>query len=127
MRANKLALTLAFIAAVLTGCQAADKQNSGSASGGDTARGAAHLARYGCGACHTIPGIPAAHGLVGPSLEGVGGRMFIAGSLPNEPANLIHWITAPHDVNPRTAMPNVDVSVSDAKDISAYLYTLTTP
>ncbi|MCU1325061.1 MAG: cytochrome c, class [Bryobacterales bacterium] len=93
-------------------------------AGGDPARGAAHLSNYGCGSCHSIPGIRGAHGLVGPSLAGVGGRQYIAGMLPNEPAQLAHWIVDPHSVNPKTAMPNIGVTAKDAADISAYLYTL---
>jgi cytochrome c1 len=71
-----------------------------------------------------VPGVRGAHGLVGPSLAGFGKRSFIAGMLPNEPANLVRWIRTPHEVNPRTAMPQIGVTDTDAKDISAYLYTL---
>jgi cytochrome c len=92
------------------------------ATGGDPQRGVAHIARYGCGSCHTIGGITSAHGLVGPALNGVRNRMYIAGMLNNEPNNLIHWIQDPKSVNPHTAMPVLGLSQRDAADIAAYLY-----
>ena len=39
------------------------------------------------------------------------------------PENLIRWVIAPREVDPRTAMPDVGVSPADARDIAAYLYT----
>jgi cytochrome c1 len=48
----------------------------------------------------------------------------VGGSLPNQPVNLVHWIRDPHSVNEKTVMPNLGVSVQDATDIAAYLYSL---
>jgi cytochrome c len=92
--------------------------------GGDAGRGRQAMARYGCGACHAIPGVSGARGNVGPSLSGMGERRIVAGMLANEPANLIHWIQDPQSVVPGNAMPNMGVSDDDARDIAAYLYTL---
>ena len=89
---------------------------------GDTARGAAAIYRYGCGSCHTIAKLSAAHGLVGPPLTGIGDRLYVAGMLQNKPENLEHWIRDPKSVNPKTAMPNLGVTSQDAIDIAAYLY-----
>ena len=61
---------------------------------------------------------------VGPPLAGLASRMYIASVLPNSPANLIRWIEEPTVVDPRTAMPDVGVTPSDARDIAAYLYLL---
>ena len=91
-------------------------------TGGDPSRGAAYIEREGCGACHEIPGIPGAHGRVGPSLEGVGVRVFLAGVVPNTPDNLVHWIRAPRELSPRTAMPNLGLDDGAARDIAAFLY-----
>jgi cytochrome c2 len=91
---------------------------------GDAERGRAAIAAYGCGSCHTIPGIRGAAGMVGPSLEHWADRRIIAGQLPNEPARLIAWIMVPQSIEPGTAMPNMGVSESRARDIAAYLYTL---
>src|SRR5215203_2022917 len=82
------------------------------------------IAYYGCASCHTIPGIDGADGLVGPSLEHLANRAYIGGVLENTPGNLVRWIQNPPQVDPKTAMPNVRVSESDAREIAAYLYTL---
>lgn len=87
-------------------------------------RGARLIAHEGCGTCHTIPGIPDAHGMVGPPLGTIGVRVMIAGMLPNTPPNLIKWLMSPQSVVPGNAMPDMGLSASDAADIAAYLYTL---
>lgn len=91
--------------------------------GGDPQRGREALYRYGCGSCHAVAGVSGATGKVGPPLDGVGERWYIAGMLPNTPANMMRWIRDPQLVNPKTAMPNMDVSEQDARDITTYLYT----
>jgi cytochrome c oxidase assembly factor CtaG len=93
-------------------------------TGGDPARGALAMREYGCGSCHTIPGIPGARAVVGPSLAGLSGRTYIAGVLTNSPENLIRWIQDPQKVDSLTAMPDVGVTESAARDIASYLYTL---
>jgi cytochrome c1 len=77
-----------------------------------------------CGACHTIPGIRRARGMVAPPLYWFSRRTFIAGQLPNTPANLVRWVQSPVSVEPRTAMPMVGLSDQEARDVAAYLYTL---
>src|SRR4051794_37594224 len=59
---------------------------------GDAARGRVLLHQYGCGACHHIPHVLDAIGTVGPPLDGMGERVYIAGLLPNTPDNLARWI-----------------------------------
>ena len=92
--------------------------------GGDPARGRAAIERYGCGTCHTIPGVRGAEAQVGPPLEKVAGRMYIGGVLTNSPENMIRWIRDPHSVDALTAMPTLGVSDQEARDIASYLYTL---
>ncbi len=92
--------------------------------GGDPARGRGALVGYGCGACHSIPGVRGANATVGPPLDGFGYRRFIAGELPNQPDNLVKWIMNPQSVEPGTAMPNLNVNEASARDMAAYLYTL---
>jgi cytochrome c1 len=87
-------------------------------------RGARLIQQYGCGGCHTVPGVPRAEGLVGPPLTRFGARSYIAGELPNNPENLRRWIQDPQAVEPGTAMPDLGVSETDAQDIAAYLFTL---
>ena len=49
--------------------------------------------------------------------------MILAGHLANNPANMEHWIRDPQQVSPGTAMPDLNVSEGDARDITAFLYT----
>lgn len=93
-------------------------------TGGDPDRGSDLIEAYGCGACHTIPGVRGARGLVGPPLLWWSRRTFIAGELPNTPDNLVRWIRNPQQVEPRTAMPALGLSEQQARDVAAYLYTL---
>jgi cytochrome c2 len=77
---------------------------------------------YGCGGCHVIKGIEGADGVVGPPLTGLATRRMIAGRLPNTPANLAIWISAPQAIDPGNAMPDTGVSRSQATMIATYLY-----
>jgi cytochrome c1 len=91
---------------------------------GNAERGKELIQTYGCGSCHTIPGIHSAQGLVGPPLMFFSRRTMIAGELPNSPDNLVHWIRNPTAVEPGTAMPNLGLTDYEAHDVAAYLYTL---
>src|SRR3954468_2680 len=94
--------------------------------GGDPVRGHAIVASgvHGCTACHDVPGIRAPKGIVGPRLDDVRRRSFIAGTLPNRPDILISFLENPPALVPRTGMPNVDLSAEDARDIAAFLYAM---
>ena len=91
---------------------------------GDAARGRELLHQYGCGYCHTIPGVHAARGNIGPPLDDVGRRVYIAGSLPNTPQQMALWIRFPQSYRPGTAMPDLHVRADDARDMAAQLYRL---
>lgn len=91
---------------------------------GDATAGREAIRRYGCGSCHQIPGVRGAQGVVGPPLEEFARRKYIAGNLPNEAENLVVWIMDPQAVEPGTAMPNLLVTETDARNIAAYLATL---
>ena len=93
-------------------------------TGGDPARGRDAIHAYGCATCHTIPGIRGADGLVGPPLERIASRAFLAGRIQNTPQNMLHWVRFPKQVDPETAMPQMEISEQDGRDITAYLYTL---
>ena len=71
-----------------------------------------------------ILGVPSANGNVGPPLSGIAEQVYLAGILPNWPAEMILLIRNPRQVNPRTAMPEMGVTERDARHIAAYLYTL---
>lgn len=93
-------------------------------SGASAERGRAAVARYECGACHMIPGVPGARGRVGPDLDGFRRRIYVAGVHPNSPQVLVRWIQDAPALEPQTAMPDVGVDQGDARDIAAYLYSL---
>ncbi len=86
------------------------------------AHGQRLLVSYGCGSCHSIPGVPGADAMAGPPLDRFYERTYIAGKLPNTEDNLIQWIQDPQKVVPGNAMPNLGVSAEDARDMAAYLY-----
>lgn len=116
---------------LLAGCDDGSDRNAGyvgeyaaQPTGGSSARGARLIVQYGCSACHTISGLYRARGRVGPPLDFFAERSFIGGELPNTPETLVHWIMDAPGLIPATAMPRMNVSERDARDIAAYLYTL---
>ena len=115
-----------LLAATAGGCEmnreSAD-ETAARLTGGDPARGPAAFRAYGCQTCHTIGGVPGANAVVGPPLDGLAARAYIAGVLPNSGENLVRWIRDPQGVDEKTAMPNVGVTERDARDIAAYIYT----
>lgn len=92
--------------------------------GGDPVRGRAAVRAYGCETCHTIPHVASANAVAGPPLDNWAERLYIAGAVPNEPEYLIQWIINPKTIEPDTIMPNLKVTEQDARDISAFLYTI---
>lgn len=90
----------------------------------DPERGKMAIYGYACIACHRIPGTVGPRADVGPPLEGIGGRRYIAGVLHNNLDNMVRWLRHPTDVDPLTAMPDLGVTEQDARDIAAYLETL---
>jgi cytochrome c2 len=108
------------IALVLAGCSG----DQAPALGGDPENGKLLLRQFACGSCHSIPGVANASGKVGPPLEGIAQRVYLAGVLPNTPENMAGFIREPHKAAPRTAMPDMGVTAAHARDMVAYLYTL---
>ncbi|NIC05703.1 c-type cytochrome [Billgrantia bachuensis] len=90
----------------------------------DPERGKMAMYGYACIACHRIPGTVGPHSDVGPPLKGIGERRYIAGVLANNPENMVRWLRHPTEVDPLTAMPDLDVTEQDARDMAAYLETL---
>ena len=90
-------------------------------AGANADRGQRLLAQYQCGSCHAIPGVAAARGMQGPSLEAFGKRSYIAGRIPNRAEVLARWISAPQSLVPDTAMPSMGVNAADARDMAAHL------
>jgi cytochrome c len=91
---------------------------------GDTAAGAALITKLGCGSCHEIPGIVDADGMVGPPLDHMSKRQYIAGVLRNTPDNMVRWLRFPQQVVPGNAMPDLGIDDHDARQLTAYIATL---
>lgn len=120
-----LLLAALFTSIAIAGCRGGRANNVYVVyTGGNPHRGHQLIEEYRCGACHMIPGVQDADGLVGPPLMYFARRTFIAGELPNQPQNLVRWIRSPKSVEPGTAMPELGLSEQDARDVAAYLYTL---
>lgn len=120
------------LAAIIAACdwppgvthKALNSSTAASITGGEPSEGKRLIERYGCGGCHTIAGVRGANGLVGPPLNGIGRRMYVAGVITNTPQNMARWIHDPQAVDSLTVMPRLGVTLHEARDITAYLYTL---
>ena len=114
---------LAAIAVILLlgGC----REKARYALGGDPGRGKQLIEeKYGCPACHSIPGVEGPRGMIGPPLDHIAVRQMLIGKLQNSPENMSKWLQNPQGFAPANAMPNLGVTSDDARDITAYLYTL---
>lgn len=111
-------MLLAFVLA-LAACAGEPKP-----SPSDSARGVVALQTYGCGACHRIPGVAGANGIVGPPLDHLRRQVYIAGRLPNNAENMVRWIRAPQAIVPQSVMPDMQVTQDDATAMTAYLRSL---
>jgi cytochrome c1 len=114
-----VAVVLAF---ALAGCEG--ETPSRAERTGDPETGRTVIAQVGCGACHEIPGVAGAAGVVGPSLRRFAGRTLIAGVHVNEPQVLVSWLRHAPELSPGTGMPEMPISEQEARDAAAYLYTL---
>lgn len=122
--ARRALAVIAIVCALGAACSSAPRTPPPQLEGGDPARGANLITSYGCATCHVVPGVRGADGLVGPPLTSFRRRQYIAGELSNTPEHLIEWIRFPQSVEHGTAMPDLGVTETDARDIAAYLYTL---
>lgn len=91
---------------------------------GQVARGKILVSSYGCESCHVIPNVEGVRGYIGPSLEHIATKYYLAGQIPNSRENLRLWVQHPHSINPQTLMPEMHITDSDATDISLFLETL---
>lgn len=64
------------------------------------------------------------NGDAGPSLETMGRMSYIAGSIPNQPENMIRFLQNPPAVKPGTLMPALGISEDEARHMAAFMYTL---
>lgn len=90
---------------------------------GNVQRGERLVAKYGCTSCHAL-GKTAPQGEVGPPLDQMAARSYIAGRFANDEIWMTQWIEHPQALKPGTAMPELGVTRRDALDIAAYLATM---
>jgi cytochrome c len=90
---------------------------------GSPRRGRTLIDAYGCTSCHAL-GSTAPRGAVGPPLDQMASRSYIAGRFANDEIWMTQWIEHPQELKPGTAMPDLGVSRRDALDIAAYLATM---
>jgi cytochrome c1 len=124
VRAIALALVLVLAACNRLPRDSNAREQAMALTGANPDGGPALMRHYGCVSCHTIPGVRGANATVGPPLTAMARRTYIAGVLPNNPANMVRWIVNPPSVDSLTAMPYLGVTAGDARTIAAYLYTL---
>jgi cytochrome c2 len=126
MRRLRLALLAACLSLASCDLSGTASYKNKVVTNGNPARGRALIASgvHGCTTCHTIPGMRGVQGVVGPRLDGLGRRGFIAGQLPNVPGVLVAFLANPPALVPNTGMPNVGLTSEEARHIAAYLYTL---
>ena len=112
-----------FLCAALTsGC--AEEEPTSRVVGGDPERGRLLVQQYQCAACHFIPEVQGAGGDAGPSLQYLGRLSYIAGSIPNQPENMIRFLQNPPAGKPGTRMPALGISDDEARHMAAFMYTL---
>lgn len=90
----------------------------------DERRGRSVFTSASCVLCHSVQGTDAS-ATVGPDLTHLASRSTIAaGTLPNTPANLAAWITAPHRLKPGVQMPATSLPPDDLGALARYLASL---
>lgn len=82
------------------------------------------LVEYRCGLCHRVRGTEAG-AISAPDLTHLMSRRTLAaGTLLNNPGNLVGWIQNPQNLKPGNLMPNQYLSAQQLSDALAYLETL---
>jgi len=117
--AAALVIAVATVATALLVVRASAKHTAPAGLLGDPERGRALVAKYGCASCHAIG--QDVQGMVGPPLNDIGARSYIAGRFPNIPHVMEQWLRHPQAMKPGTAMPELGIDQRDAADIAAYL------
>ena len=114
--------TLLVCAVLASGCT--KEEPASRVAGGDPERGRLLVQQYQCAACHFIPEVQGPNGDAGPSLQSMGRMSYIAGSIPNQPENMIRFLQNPPAVKPGTLMPALGISNDEARHMAAFMYSL---
>ena len=115
---------LAGLALAACGDDGAPDRGYRAVAQGEPQRGLQLLSRYQCGSCHAIPGAVSHSVSNAPPLDGFGRRSYIAGRIPNDARHLQQWLQDPKALFPEATMPDLGVTPEDARDIAAYLMSL---
>ena len=106
----------------LPGAPSWGRRRAAPAQGGEYAAGEKLFMTKGCMGCHSLQAVGAPKGLIGPNLSNIGSRAYIAaGWLRNTDENLERWIREPQAVKKGVLMPNLGVTVEEARALRAYL------
>src|SRR5436309_7595044 len=105
--ADTILTSLLLLTCVLLSCNREQKQAAVMATNGDPARGKEAIERYGCTACHNIPGVPGPKGMVGPPLDHMASRAYLAVKLQNIVKVMIKLLLNPPVVDPQGARPHL--------------------
>jgi cytochrome c len=119
MRSIMNALSLLLLPILTAGC--AKPNTNFQAGSGYSGSVQDKMTQYGCPTCHVIPGVPGAVGKVGPSLDSLAQRSYLAGRLSNNRANLQFWLMHPQSIEPGAAMPEMGVTQGDARQMAEFL------
>jgi cytochrome c len=123
-RASRTCSCAAGVVAAFARAACGEREPASLRAAGNAEAGRRAIAQLECGVCHVIPGVRGARGTVGPTLAGFARRSYIAGTVPNNPAAALRWVLDPPSMAPATAMPVMPLTVDQARDVVAYLYTL---
>ncbi len=92
-------------------------------SGDPIAVGAKIFANSPCTACHMVAGVSSGH--LAPNLTHFGSRTTMAaGTLENNPDNVVAWVRNPKKLKPGAQMPPLGLSDEQASQLAAYLESL---
>ncbi len=90
----------------------------------DAAEGRTRFTQLTCANCHNITGVNRQKQYAPDLTHLASRRMLAAERLPNTADNLRQWLHEPNLIKPDCLMPNLNLSESDLKALTAYLETL---
>lgn len=123
-RLSKRLTTAALLVCAVLASGCAKEESVSRVVGGDPERGRLLVQQYQCAACHFIPEVQGPNGDAGPSLQYMGRLSYIAGSIPNQPENMIRFLQNPPAVKPGTLMPALGITDDEARHMAAFMYSL---
>ncbi|MGA2422564.1 MAG: c-type cytochrome [Terriglobales bacterium] len=122
--ATFILLMLIFVLPACNWFRDFDFERGARLTGGDPELGRTKLAMHSCVSCHVIPGVPRGEGNSAPSLAHWSRRRTFLNTYPNTPENLEKWLEKPSHRKPGTAMPDMNLSPQDSRDMTAYLFSI---